>query len=90
MRVKCLTQEHNTVIPWPRLKAKAHNSLQSCTLLLLVKPSFPDELEATEQKTFKGKDVSFECAAKGFPLEVEWKVKRKYEDTLLSCISKFD
>ena len=33
--------------------------------------------------------MSFECAAKGFPLEVEWKVKQKSEDTLKSCISKF-
>ena len=33
--------------------------------------------------------MSFECAAKGFPLEVEWKVKKKYEDSIQTCISKF-
>jgi len=57
--------------------------------LLLVKPWLPKPKEPTEEKTFKGDDVPFECAAKGFPLEVEWKVKRKNEDTLLTCISKF-
>ena len=38
---------------------------------------------------FKGDDVSFECAAKGYPLEVEWKVKKKNEETVEACISKF-
>lgn len=57
--------------------------------LLLVEPWLPKPKEPTEQKTFKGENVSFECAAKGFPLEVEWKVKRKNEDSLRTCISKF-
>ena len=33
--------------------------------------------------------MSLECAAKGFPLEVEWKVKKKNEDTVQACISMF-
>ena len=32
--------------------------------------------------------MSFECAAKGFPLEIEWKIKKKNEDTVQACISK--
>ena len=33
--------------------------------------------------------MSFQCAAKGFPLEVEWKVKKKDEDSVQACISMF-
>jgi len=57
--------------------------------LLLVQPWLPKPKEPTEQKTFQGDDVTFECAAKGFPLEVEWRVKRKNDDTEPTCISKF-
>lgn len=32
--------------------------------------------------------MSLECAAKGFPLEIEWKIKKKNEDTVQACISK--
>lgn len=45
-------------------------------------------LHNVEQKSFKGDNVSFECAAKGFPLEIEWKIKKKNEDTVQACISK--
>lgn len=40
-----------------------------------------------EQKSFKGDNMSFECAAKGFPLEIEWKLKKKNEDTVQACIN---
>ena len=36
--------------------------------------------EDPEFKKFKGDSVSFECPAKGNPLKVEWKVKKKGED----------
>lgn len=81
-------------VPWLGLKPKALKSI-ICTnnpvvlSLILVQPWLPKPKEATEQKTFKGKNISFECVAKGFPLEVEWKVKRKNEDSLQPCISKF-
>ena len=54
--------------------------------LLLVEPWLPIPKEDIEEKAFKGNDVSFQCAAKGFPLEVEWKVKKKSEDTVQSCV----
>lgn len=44
-------------------------------------------LHNVEQKSFKGDNVSFECAAKGFPLEIEWKIKKKNEDTVQACIN---
>ena len=53
----------------------------------LVAPWLPKPKEDIEEKAFKGGDVSFECAARGFPLEVEWKVKRK-DQAVQSCISK--
>lgn len=40
-----------------------------------------------EQKSFKGDNMSFECAAKGFPLEIEWKLKKKNEETVQACIN---
>lgn len=84
----------NTTKPlWPGLKPKAievsYTNNPDLPSLCVVKPWLPKPKEPTEHKTFKGEDVSFECAAKGFPLEVEWKVKKKNEDTVKSCISKF-
>ncbi|KAL9986543.1 hypothetical protein ACROYT_G000710 [Oculina patagonica] len=52
-----------------------------------IEPWLPAPKEDIEEKSFKGKDVSFRCAARGFPLEVEWKVKKKSEDSVQSCIN---
>ena len=38
---------------------------------------------------YKGRNVSLECPAKGFPLQVEWKFKKKGEDKVRSCIGMF-
>ena len=56
---------------------------------ILVAPRLAKPKEDIEKVAFKGDDVSFECAAKGYPLEVEWKVKKKNEETFEACISKF-
>ena len=56
---------------------------------ILVAPRLTKPKEDIEKVAFKGDDVSFECAAKGYPLVVEWKVKRKNEETVEACISKF-
>ena len=36
----------------------------------------------------EGQDVSLACAAKGFPLHVEWKLQKDSEDFVRSCISE--
>ncbi|PFX11754.1 Hemicentin-2 [Stylophora pistillata] len=53
---------------------------------LKIAPWLPKPKEDIEEKASKGSDVSFECAAQGFPLEVEWKVKKKNKDTVQACI----
>lgn len=42
-----------------------------------------------EYQGYKGRNVSLECPAKGFPLHVEWKFKKKGEDKVRSCIGMF-
>ncbi|KAJ7388457.1 hypothetical protein OS493_037525 [Desmophyllum pertusum] len=54
--------------------------------MIHIAPWLPKPKEDIEEKAFKGGDVSFECAARGFPLEVEWKVKRK-DQAVQSCIN---
>ena len=49
---------------------------------------FDKPIEDPEIKKFKGNDVTFVCAAQGFPLQVEWKVQKKGEDKIQTCISK--
>lgn len=91
MRVMCLAQEQARFKPGLEPKAIEVSCTNNPELpsLRVVKPWLPKPKEPTEHKTFKGEDVSFECAAKGFPLEVEWRVKKKNEDTIRDCISKF-
>ncbi|KAJ7388454.1 hypothetical protein OS493_037522 [Desmophyllum pertusum] len=55
--------------------------------MIHIAPWLPKPKADVEKKAFKGSNVSFECAARGFPLEVEWKVKRKDKDTIQSCIN---
>ena len=74
----------------PSLVIRIINYLDTIYLLLsltLVAPWLPKPKADVEKKAFKGSNVSFECAARGFPLEVEWKVKRK-DQAVQSCISK--
>ena len=53
-----------------------------------VAPWLPLPEEDAEFKKFKDETAQFICAAQGNPLEVEWKVRRKGEDTVQACISK--
>ncbi|PFX13366.1 hypothetical protein AWC38_SpisGene22549 [Stylophora pistillata] len=52
-----------------------------------VVPWLPKPKEDIKEKASKGSNVSFECAAKRFPLEVEWKVKKQNEDSVQACIN---
>lgn len=63
--------------------------LDSCYHFHLVASWLIKYKEDPEFKKFKGDSVSFECPAKGNPLKVEWKVKKKGEDAITPCISKF-
>ena len=63
-----------------------NNSL-FCFFLLVA--AWFDKPEVDLQfKMLKGDSVSFTCGARGFPLEVEWKVNKESEDKVQSCISK--
>ena len=53
-----------------------------------VAPWFDRSVEDTELNKFKEESVSFQCPAKGFPLNVEWKFQKSGEDNISSCISK--
>lgn len=60
------------------------------TTVIKIAPRLAKPKEDIEKVAFKGDDVSFECAAKGYPLEVEWKVKKKNEETVEACINESD
>ena len=53
----------------------------------IVAPWFDKPKQDLEFDKFKGDNVSFECAAQGYP-QVEWKVQKQGDDTVKSCISK--
>ena len=48
----------------------------------LVLPWLDKPKEDLVFEKFKGDSVSFECGAKGFPLQVEWKFQKHGEYTL--------
>ena len=37
-----------------------------------------------------GKSVTLECSAQGFPLNVEWKVKKDQDSVVKACVGKPD
>ncbi|CAH3152457.1 unnamed protein product [Porites lobata] len=53
-----------------------------------IAPWFDRPQEDSELNKFKEESVSFQCPAKGFPLNVEWKFQKSGEDNIRSCISK--
>ena len=64
-------------------------SLLSPFTFILVEPLFKDK----DKKTVKAKpgdNVTLECSARGYPLKVEWRLKNEREETVTSCISKFE
>ena len=62
--------------------------LHDILTVISVAPWFDKPQEDTELNKFKEESVSFQCPAKGFPLNVEWKFQKSGEDNISSCISK--
>ena len=62
--------------------------LHDILTFISVAPWFDRPQEDTELNKFKEESVSFQCPAKGFPLNVEWKFQKSGEDNKRSCISK--
>ena len=58
-------------------------------IIFPVKPWF----ESKDGKTVKkklGDDLTLECGARGYPLKVEWKFKSETDETVKTCIGKFE
>lgn len=55
--------------------------------VIKVVPWLPKPKEDIKEMASKGSNVSFDCAAKIFPLEVEWKVKKLNEDSAQACLN---
>lgn len=72
------------------LLRKVKNYNISKTTELQIAPWLPLPEEDAEFKKFKDQTAQFICAARGNPLEVEWKVRRKGEDTVQACINGSD
>ncbi|XP_073258790.1 uncharacterized protein [Porites lutea] len=62
----------------------------SDSTMITIAPWFDKPQEDTDLNKFKEESVSFQCAAKGFPLDVEWKFQKSGEDNIRSCISGSD
>ncbi|CAH3152459.1 unnamed protein product [Porites lobata] len=60
----------------------------SDSTMITIAPWFDRPQEDSELNKFKEESVSFQCPAKGFPLNVEWKFQKSGEDNIRSCISK--
>ena len=67
-------------------------SIECLFVLPLVVPWFDKPKEDIKVSMEMGDKVSFKCGAKGFPLEVEWRLEthRKSSIQPFSCISKGD
>ena len=67
-------------------------SIECLFLLPLVVPWFHKPKDDIKVSMGMGDKVSFKCGAKGFPLEVEWRLEthRKSSIQHFSCISKGD
>ena len=55
--------------------------------LLTVTPGIHKSIKVVNVTVKKGDNASLECAAQGFPLHVEWKVKKDGEDFVRPCIT---
>ena len=64
-------------------------SLLSPFTFILVEPLFKDK-DKKIVKVKPGDNVTLECSARGYPLKVEWKLKNERDETVTSCISKFE
>ena len=58
-------------------------------IIIPVKPWFESKDGETVAKKL-GDDLTLKCGAKGYPLKVEWKFKSKTDETVKTCIGKFE
>ena len=58
-------------------------------IIIPVKPWFESKDGKTVAKKL-GDDLTLECGARGYPLKVEWKFKSETDETVKTCISKFE
>nr|XP_058948009.1 uncharacterized protein LOC131775904 [Pocillopora verrucosa] len=79
--------------------------MYSCNLKVLLKDKVPREIKETSSLTIKpwfeskdeetvakklGDDLTLKCGARGYPLKVEWKFKSETDETVKTCIGKFE
>ena len=58
-------------------------------IIIPVKPWFESKDGKTVAKKL-GDDLTLECGARGYPLKVEWKFKSETDETVKTCIGKFE
>ena len=58
-------------------------------IIFPVKPWFESKDVKTVAKKL-GDDLTLECGARGYPLKVEWKFKSETDETVKTCIGKFE
>ena len=58
-------------------------------IIIPVKPWFESKDGKTVAKKL-GDDLTLECGARGYPLRVEWKFKSETDETVKTCIGKFE
>ena len=58
-------------------------------IIFPVKPWFESKDGKTVAKKL-GDDLTLECGARGYPLKVEWKFKSETDETVKTCIGKFE
>ena len=58
-------------------------------IIVPVKPWFESKDGKTVAKKL-GDDLTLECGARGYPLKVEWKFKSETDETVKTCIGKFE
>ncbi|XP_068741187.1 basigin-like isoform X1 [Montipora capricornis] len=69
------------------LLQKERNYNISESMELRIAPWLTPPNEDIEVKSFRDEIAQFNCAAKGNPLEVEWKVQKKGKDEVQACIN---
>ena len=58
-------------------------------IIIPVKPWFESKDGKTVAKKL-GDDLTLKCGARGYPLKVEWKFKSETDETVKTCIGKFE
>ena len=58
-------------------------------IIIPVKPWFESKDGKAVAKKL-GDDLTLECGARGYPLKVEWKFKSETDETVKTCIGKFE